>query len=72
MSAPRSKEFSLAPSHHHINDALYFNDKYDIKYYLRRSKTLFYEHGENFDCTPKNLNNFLQDLDEISNEYGRK
>ena len=65
MSAPRSKAFSLTPSHQQTNDVIDFNDKDDIKYYLREAKPLFYEHEEKFDCTPENLNNFIQALDEI-------
>ena len=60
MSAPISKTFSLTPSHHCTNDVLYFNDKYDIKYYLGGAKTLFSECEDKFKCTPKNLNIFYK------------
>ena len=43
MSAPRSKEFALTPSHHWTNDVLYFNNKFDITYYLRGVKPLSWE-----------------------------
>ena len=59
MSAPRSKEFSLTPSHHRKNYVLDFNDKDEIKYYLRGEKNLFSEREDKFNCTPKNLNNFI-------------
>ena len=46
-----------------------FNDKDNIKYYLRGAKPLFYEREDKFGCTPDNLNNFLQALDDRSQEY---
>ena len=69
MFAPRSKAFALTPPHHWTNDVLDFNDKDDIKYYLRGAKPLFSEREENFYCTLENLNNFLQALDDILQEY---
>ena len=64
MSSPRGKSFALTPPHHWTNDVLDFNDKEDIKYYLRGVKPLFSEHEEKFDCTPETLKDFLQALDE--------
>ena len=66
-------EASHLHSPHHTNrtnDVLDFNNKYDIKYYLRGVKPLFSEHEDKFDCTPDTLDNFLQALDEILQEYG--
>ena len=70
MSSYRSNAFALTPSHNRTNDVLDFNNKDDIKYYLTGDKPLFSEHGDKFDCTPDNLNNFLQDMDDRSQEYG--
>ena len=70
MSATRSKAFELTSSHHKTNDVMHFNDKDNINYYLRGAKTLFSEREDKFDYTPDNINNFLQAIDEISQEYG--
>ena len=64
MYAPRSKTFVLSPSHHWTNDVIDFNNKDDIKYYLRGAKPIFSDHEEKLDSNPDNLKYFLQDLDE--------
>ena len=69
MSAPRRKSFVLTPSYHRTNDVIDINDKDDIKYYLWGAKPLFSEREDKFYCTPDNLNDFLQDLDERLQEY---
>ena len=70
MYERRSKEFLITPLHHQTNDVLDFKNKDDTRYYPRGGKPLFYEREDKFDCTPKNLNNFLQDMDERLQEYG--
>ena len=69
MSEPRSNTFELTPSHYLTNDVLDFNNKDNIKYYLRVAKPLFSEREDKLDCITENLNNFLQALDERSQEY---
>ena len=60
----------LTPSHHQTKDGPKFNNKDDIKYYIRGEKPLFSEREDKLDSTPDDINNFLRGLDERSQEYG--